>query len=319
VRLAAEGGFDGLAVDATCPLDLLRPVATEGLRAGLAVALAACPLPPADLGKGKRLPHLGSFDDPDERAAAVKLGRATLEAGSDLSVGAYLVDFGPVPLRTPEAELRLRFARREMQEGDPGHRVLRRALEERRAKGARLYDACRAALEPLLAAAERRGAVLCLPVATGPWQQPSPREAQALLREFAGAPLSIAASPAGRGVLAALGLEGPAPRWDELGRVTRVLLANDQVGLEGELLLGLGELSTADLARAWPAEAGAGLQVAIGLGGPIDASFKEVLRARRRAGELAEQAARQAAARAAETAAADAATRSGKPEPTATR
>jgi hypothetical protein len=284
VRLASEAGFEGLAVDASCPLSLLRAVASEGLRSGLPVAVAGCPLATGELGKGKRLPHLAAFDDPEERAAAVKLATSVLEAGGDLQIGVFLLDFGAVALRTSEAELRLRFARREMEEGDPGHRVLRRALEERKAKGGRLYDACRGSLEPLLAAAERRGLKLCLPVAHSPWQLPSPREAQLLLREFAGAPLAVALSPARRAILEALGLAGPPERWQELHRVAGALEVTDQVGLEGDLLPGLGELEL-----SWPAGAPAALPAAIG--GQPDATFKEVLRARRRLGELATAAA----------------------------
>ena len=57
------------------------------------VKLAACPLPEAELGKGKRLPQLAALDDPEERQAAVALAKKTLEAATSLDVRAA----GPGP------------------------------------------------------------------------------------------------------------------------------------------------------------------------------------------------------------------------------
>jgi hypothetical protein len=276
IRLASEAGFEGLAVDAGCPLALLTVTATESLRAGLPVGLVGCPLPESDLGKGKRLPHLAALDDPEERLAAVRLARRTLELGGDLSVRLFTLDLGPVPLHTSQDELRLRFARREMEHDEPGGRLLRRALEERKARAGRVFDACRLALEPLLETAGRLGATLTLPLAATPWQLPSPREAQLLLREFSGAPLALVLAPARLAILRALGVGGPAERLEELAGKARVFRATDQVGLDGELLLGLGEL--ADREVAWPASSADTAVVA----GSLDATFKEVLRARRK-------------------------------------
>jgi hypothetical protein len=277
VRLGSEAGFDGLAADAGCPLSLLKLVAFEGLRSSLPVRLAGCPLPEAELGKGKRPPYLAAMDDPEERLAALALGRNTLERGTGLDIRLFALDLGPVGLRTAEAELRLRFARREMDEDEPGGRLLQRALAERRARAERILDACRLGLEPLLREAERRNATLLVPVAATPWQLPSPREVDRLVREFSGAPLRLVLCPARRAVLQQLALGGPSERWDDLERQAGALLATDQVGLETDLLLGTGEL---DEQRVWPSGADAALPGVIS--GPLDAAFKEVLRARRR-------------------------------------
>jgi hypothetical protein len=275
VRLASEAAFSGIAIDASTPLPLLRKVALEALRAGVPVGLCAAPLPVEELPKGRRLPHLGAYEDPEERLAAVKLGRQTLAAAGELSIPVVTVDLGPVPLRIPEAPVRLYFARRELDEGEPGYRHLRRALDERKARAIAIFDACRAALEPLLESAGQRGTVLALAIATSPWQVPSPREAQLLLQEFAGAPLALQLSPARRAVLARLRLGGPAERWDELARSARVLEATDQVGLADDLLLGLGELELR-------IPAGAPLTLPGMITGPSESPFKEILRARRR-------------------------------------
>lgn len=278
LRLGSEGGFQGLSVDADVSLDLLRKLAPEALRVGVPVRISACPLPTEELSKGRRLPHLGCMDDPEERLAAIKLARTTVENAGELSIDTVLVELGPVPLSVPEGRLRQLFARRELGEEEPGGRLLRRVLDERKARGGRLFDACRASLEPLLESASLRGTVLVLSIAATPWQTPSPREAQALLREFAGAPLALSLSPARKAILERLRLSGPPERWPDLARASRVLRAEDGVGLDCDLLLGLGEVSL-----TVPPEAPADLLTVIG--GPADSTFKEVLNARRRAEE----------------------------------
>jgi hypothetical protein len=285
VRLATEAGFAGIAVDIGCSLPLLRTVATEALRSGMPVQLAGCPLPEAELGKGKRLPRLAALDDPEERLAAVALAKKTLETATDLDVRLLALDLGPAGLKTSEAQLRLRFARREMDADEPGGRLLKRALEERRSRAGRIFDACRLALEPLLEAAGRRGATLALPLAPTPWQLPSPREAQLLLTEFTGAPLRLVACPAHRVVLRLLELGGPSERWPELESQGQVVLATDQVGLDCDLLLGEGELDDEDLRLAKLAQGTPTVVVS----GPVDAAFKDVRRARLRLESLPAQ------------------------------
>jgi hypothetical protein len=293
VRLASEAGFAGIAVDHACSLPLLRTVASEALRSGMPALLAGCPLPEGELGKGKRLPRLAALDDPEERQAAVALAKKTLELATDLDIRLLALDLGPAGLKTSEAQLRLRFARREMDADEPGGRLLKRALEERRARAGRIFDACRLALEPLLEAAGRRGATLALPLAPTPWQLPSPREAQLLLREFTGAPLRLVACPAHRAVLRLLELGGPPERWPELEAQGQVVLATDQVGLDSDLLLGEGELDDEDLRLAKLAEGTPTIVVS----GPMDAAFRDVRRARLRLESLPEAAGQAADAR----------------------
>lgn len=279
VRLAGEAGFTGLAADEAVTQDLLQALATAGLRSGLATAVTACPLPEAGLGKGKRLPYLAAYDDPEERLAAVKRAKDTLGWGQKLGIPLFTLGLGPVPLHTAEADLRLGYARREMDDDERGGKALRRALDERKAHGMAIYDACRAGLEPLLAEAERRGATLLLSLATSPWQVPTPREAHQLLSEFRGGPLGVVYSPARRAVLQDLGLAGAPQRWDNLAAASRLVEVSDRVGLETHLPLGTGEL---DFTVPPEVPASAAWLVT----GPVDSTFREVLRARKRVDEL---------------------------------
>jgi hypothetical protein len=288
VRLASEASFEGIALDASVTMALLPVLAAGALRSGLLVGASLCPLADGPLGRGKRLPYL-SAHEPEERLTAVQLATRTIEAGSTLGVRSFALELGPAPLETREPELRLAFARRQMGPGEPGGEVLRVALEERRARGPRLLDACRSALEPLLALAERAGVDLAIPVAATPWQVPSPREAQLLMEEFTGAPLGIALSPARWAVLEALQLPRAAERWTSLVRRSRLVWASDCVGLETELLPGLGELDWSKTG-GWPAE------VTSILTGAPDATIREVQRARRRLAEASPASAPTAAA-----------------------
>jgi hypothetical protein len=281
VRLASEAGFGAIAADGGVTRDLLQALATTALRSGLSISVAACPLPEAGLAQGKRLPYLAAFDDPEERRAAVKGALAALAWGQQLAIPFFTLALGPVPLRSSEADWRLGYARREMEPDERGGKALRRALDERKARGTAIYDACRAGLEPLLAEAERRGSQLVLPLAMHPWQLPTPREAHQLLQEFAGGPLRLVYSPAGRTVLEDLGLAGPRERWGDLAAATGLVELSDRVGLETNLTLGVGDLKV-ELPEQIPSSAGWLVT------GPIDASFKEVLRARKRAEELQE-------------------------------
>ena len=288
MRLAAEAGFGALTIDNTATLGLLPAIATEGLRSGLPLALVVTPLPEEKLPAGKRLPHLGALGDPEERLAAAKLATAAIERGGPLGARLFLLDFGKAALQAREQDLRLRFARREMDEGEPGRRLLEGALEQRRLLAERLLDGCRLALERLLPAVEREGATLLLPIAATPWELPSGREALALLQEFAGAPLGIALAPARRAVLETLGLGGPAERWAELERAARVVIASDAVGLEHDFVLGAAERE-----RVPASLLGDVPQIVAGRG---DSTFREVSRARRWCAESAAAAAEQRAA-----------------------
>jgi hypothetical protein len=280
IRLASEAGFAGLALDASVTLSLLPRLAADSLRAGLPPGASLCPLADRPLARGKRLPYL-SAQPSDERLSAVKQAVRTLEAGMALGVKTFALELGPVPLQAQEADLRLAFARRQMDRGDVGAEVLRLALEERRARAPQLLDACRATLEPLLALAERGAVELALPVAATPWQLPSPREAQQLLDEFSGAPLGIALHPARWAVLESLQLPHSAERWSQLSRAARLLWVSDRVGLETELTLGLGELEPA---------VGTPQPAACIVTGGADSTIREVRRALRRVEGLAAEA-----------------------------
>ena len=159
-----------------------------------------------------------------------------------------------------------------MDEDEPGGRLLKRVLEERRSRAGRIFDACRLALEPLLEAAGRRGATLALPLAPSPWQVPSPREAELLLREFTGAPLRLMACPARRAVLRLLELGGPAAALAGPGAARPGAAGDRSGGLDGDLLLGEGELEDEDLRLPKPATGTPTLVVS----GPVDSGFKEV-------------------------------------------
>ena len=207
------------------------------------------------------------------------LAKKTLEAASDLDIRLLALDLGPAGLKTSEAQLRLRFARREMDEDEPGGRLLKRALEERRSRAGRIFDACRLALEPLLEAAARAGR------RPGPAAGPHPLAAA----QPAGGP--AAAAGVHRRSAAAAGLSRPPGGAARAGagrpgralarssrRTAGCVLATDQVGLDSDLLLGEGELDDDDLRLPKLAEGTPTIVVS----GPVDASFKEVRRARLR-------------------------------------
>jgi hypothetical protein len=283
VRLAAEAGFGGLAVDGTTTMAQLPALATEALRSALPLALAVTPLPAEALPGGKRLPHLAAPGDPEQQLAAAKLCLGTIERAGPLGVRLFLLDFGKADLRAREKDLRLHFARAEMDEGERGRRLLAAALEERKALSERLLDSARLALERLLPAVEREGGTLLLPIASTPWDLPSGREALTLVQEFTGGPLAVALAPGRRAVLERLGLAGPAERWQQLEKAARAIVVTDAVGLEHDLVLGLGELG-----RAPPSLLGGVPQV---IAGRSDATIREISGARRRCEEANERAA----------------------------
>src|SRR5262249_33370399 len=133
------------------------------------------------------------------------------------------------------------FARRALDEDETGGEVLAAALEERRARGQAIVDACRWSLEALVRAAERRGGTLLLPAGATPWEAPSPREAGVLLDLFAEAPLRGMWDPGRLSVLCALGLSISDDRLRLLAERAGVTVDNDAVGLGAGYLPGLGE------------------------------------------------------------------------------
>jgi len=240
LRLAAETGADGVHLAGGCDLGLYPALAGAALRLGLGVATLALPLPERPLGPGRRLPRLAAHHR-DEREAAIALVRRGIEAASAVSARFAVLDFGEVTLTARAGDLARAFARGEMEEGDPGARLLAAATAERRARSDELGDACRWALERLVRAAEKSGLTLALPVAATPWQVPSPREARALADAFAGAPLGLVWDPGRLSVLAALGLAIADERLGALAEAAALAIENDAVGIQAGYLPGLGE------------------------------------------------------------------------------
>jgi hypothetical protein len=83
-------------------------------------------------------------------------------------------------------------------------------------------------------------------------------------------------------VLEDLGLAGPPERWSDLAAATGLVELTDRIGLDTNITLGVGDLEVV-LPPEIPADAGWVVT------GPIDATFKEVLRARTRAENLRAQ------------------------------
>jgi hypothetical protein len=249
LRAAIDAGAAGAHIGGGCLVSEVAPVAAELLAAGLAVPSMALPLADRAPGAGKRLPRLGAPDQ-DEREAALALASAGLAAGAAVGIGRALVDFGPVALPVPRAEVARSFRRREIDDDEPGARSLEAAVSARKASATALLDACRFALEQLCREAETRGVRLLLPVAGTPWGMPSPREAEWLLAAFAGAPLATAWDPGQLSVLRALGLPLSDTRLRALAAQAGAALENDAVGMDAGYLPGLGERDESLPARA---------------------------------------------------------------------
>jgi len=251
VRLASEAGFDGIGIGRACLLPQASQLLAAALRAGLAPGVMAAPLGEAALARGKRLPRLGA-EDPDERAAAIALGRHCLELAGGVGMAVVALDFGPVALGAPLAAAVRLFARRELTSGDDDEDVddgpLGPALRERRRRGGALVDACRWSLEGLLPHAERRGITLAVELGPTPWTVPSPREALELLALFGGGAIGLAFDPAKLMTMRALGLPVSDGRVAALRAAAALVVENDAVGADVGYLPGLGERD-ADLTK----------------------------------------------------------------------
>jgi sugar phosphate isomerase/epimerase len=279
VRLAADTGFEGIAIGPACGRGDIAPLVAASASAGLVVPLAAAPLGEGPLDGGRRLPYLAAMDDSDEQRAALALFDATLGASVPLGIASFLVDLGEVPLRTSPAEVARRFARRELDDEGSGARVLAATLGERRDRSGRFLDACRTALDRMLPVAERRDVRLAIEIAGDPWRGPSPREALALLGEYRNGPIGVVWDPARMQALGALGV-APAPtRREALVAAASVLRANEAVGMEIGYLPGLGDPADFDVVvGAARAEPPVGIPVVVT--GRSDSTFDEVARAR---------------------------------------
>jgi hypothetical protein len=240
LRAALENEVAGIHLGASCDLGLVAALAPLSLRLGAPVSSLALPLPERPLGPGRRMPRLAAHAR-DEREAAIALALRGLEAVIPVGARFALLDFGEAKLAVRPGELARAFARGEMDEDDPGGRLLAAAVAERRARGDELGDACRWSLERLVRAAERAGVTLVLPVAATPWQLPSPREGRLLADAFAGAPVGLVWDPGRLSVLAALGLAISDERLRALAEGAVLAIDNDAVGVEPGFLPGLGE------------------------------------------------------------------------------
>jgi sugar phosphate isomerase/epimerase len=246
VRLASEAGFDGIGIGRGCTLAMATEILAVALKAGLGPGILAAPLAERPLQPGKRYPRLGA-EAPDERAAAIELGRRTLELGGGVGMKVVTLDFGAVALSTPIEPVARLYARRELEDYDLDQGPLGAALRERRARSGALVDACRWSLEALSPHAARRGITLALDLGPTPWGLPGPREALELCALFGGAAVGVAFDPAKLMAMRALGLPVSDERIAALRGAAAVIIENDAVGTDVGYLAGLGERD-ADLA-----------------------------------------------------------------------
>jgi len=240
LRLAADSGFSGIWVGSSCAQRDLPQLVAQAAGSGLSVPVAHAPLPEAPISPGRRLPHLCAPDDIDERLTAIKLVESTWTAASPLGISEFVLDLGAVTLRGEPSAIANWFSRRELDEDEAGHRSWTNMLAERRALSPVLVDACRYALDRLLPRAEAAGFSLSIEV-TGPWSAPTPREAEALLDEYRGGPLSIVWDEARVQALGALGLGIGTERRAVLAKSTRVVRCHEAVGAVTGYLPGLGD------------------------------------------------------------------------------
>ena len=241
VRRAADAGFDGIAIGDDCAREDLAPLCAASLGAGLSVPVIAGAFAEGPLGPGRRLPYLASLDDSDERRAAVALFEFTLGFAVSLGIRVLTVHLGDVPLRAKAQDVVYRFARRELNEDEPGAPLWAAAIGERMSLSAAVLDASRYALDRIVPRAERAGVELSLEVAGGPWSAPSPREAQHLADEYRDGPVGLVWDEARMQALASLGIAPSQERRATLAAAATLWRANDAVGVETGYLPGLGD------------------------------------------------------------------------------
>jgi hypothetical protein len=253
VRAASEAGAEGVHLGARFALDDLAVAAPAILRAGLTIPSMALPLPPRELGRGKRVPSLAARDS-DERTAALALAGEGLDAGAGLGARWAWLDFGAVSLPVARRDIAAAFARRQTGQGEEGEIDVGIVLGARKAWAGSLLDGCRWSLERLARHAEARAVTLVLPVGGSPWEVPSPREALGLLEAFAGAPVTLAWAPGRLSTLEAFGMRLTQERIDAVAGQCGAAFETDAVGVETGYLPGLGERDERLPARPepWP-------------------------------------------------------------------
>jgi len=281
VRLAGDAGFDGIALGGACGLGDVAHLVSASLAAGLTVPVVAAPLAEGPLSAGRRLPYLASLGDSDERRAAVAAFKATLDAAGTFGVRLLAVTLGEAPLHTGPAGIARRFARRELDEGEPGSPAWKAVVAQRRALSGLVVDACRYALDRVLPAAEARDTLVVIELAADPWGIPGPKEALALMDEYRNGPIGVVWDEARMQALTALGLGPSVERATALGVAARIWRANEAVGLELGYLPGLGDVGGAfepgGELSPW-ASVPAGVPIVVT--GRTDSSAAEVARAR---------------------------------------
>jgi hypothetical protein len=258
-------------------LGMLPALASLAARAGLTVPSVSLPMPERPLAAGRRLPRLAA-PSRDEREAAIALTGRGLGVAIGAGARLALLDFGGVGLATAPVDVARAYARRELDEGEPGARLLAAALDERRVRAVEVMDACRWSLESLVRLVEPVGATLVLLVGGSPWEAPSPREAALLAAAFAGAPVGLAWDPGRLSALCWLGLPISDERLRALASSAALALENDAVGITAGYLPGLGEREDRVAALTAPATAPVVIQ------GPPDASADEIAAAVRAQG-----------------------------------
>ena len=292
IKLAADAGFDGIAMGSACGSGDVAPLIAAAVAVGLVVPVVAAPLGDGPPVEGRRLPYLAALDDSDERRAALALFDATVEASVSLGVKTFTIAMGEVPLGVPEIEVARRFARRELDDDGPGARALAAAIGERRARSGAYLDACRTALDRIVKAAERRAVHVAIEMAGDLWRGPSPREAMLLLEEYRNGPVGVVWDEARAQALEVMGVGPTAERRTTLMAAALVFRANESVGLEVGYLPGLGDplrLEAHKGAGAGAAENAAATDTgrpALSAAAPVivtgrrDSTFDEVARAR---------------------------------------
>jgi hypothetical protein len=272
IQLAADTECEGIVLDGGCLLRQVALLGTAVRQSRLTMPALVAPIPEERLSLHRRLPSLAG--ERDERAAAVDLCVRAMQLSREAGTRTLVLEFGRLPLWGEEADLRRHFARRELDEGEPGALFLAALLAERRRRAVEVVDACRSSLEALLRFSVPMDVMLAIRPAITPWQVPTPRETTELIADFGGAPLGAVFSPARLSVLTALGLGVSAERRAALRKTAALVEASDAVGIDQPLPLGVGEIDPGEL-RGFPPE------IPVMLGGPPDATAAEIRAAKR--------------------------------------
>jgi hypothetical protein len=233
-------------------LSVVPELAREAARQGLNLSAFEAPLAESTLSRGKTLPRLAAFSDPEERLAAVGLGNRVIGEAQNLGASLLILDFGEVFTRPGRGAIARLFARAELEPDEAGTPQVTSwnalaADRKRQAEG--LMEAAKRALDRLVPGAERAGVKLGLVPSDGPWGFPSPREAEDLLACYQGAPVAAVPDTSHWAVLVTLGLVAGPARLQSLLENAAAVIAAEAVGMSAGLLPGLGESDARALAK----------------------------------------------------------------------